>query len=124
MIIILTEKVLKIVNTISLSGFFFGAIDFNTSHTDYSMLLDKKITMLLSVAVWQIIQSHIMTPPQQHDQDVKSDLNINFVNIIIILSSALQYKVTWYQQPTGTNMASCIYMQILFMTTPQEQPND
>ena len=71
MIIILTEKVLKIVNTISLSGFFFGAIDFNTSHADYSMLLDKKITMLLSVAVWQIIQSHIMTPLQQHDHDVK-----------------------------------------------------
>ena len=27
-----------------------------------------------------------------------------------ILSSALQYKVTWYQQPTGTNMALCMYI--------------
>lgn len=50
MIIILTEKVLKIVNTISLTGFFFVATDFYTSHADYSML-DIKISMLLSVAV-------------------------------------------------------------------------
>lgn len=108
MIIIVTEKVLKIVNTISLTGFFLVATDFNTSHADYSML-GIKILMLLSVAVWQIIQSHIMTPPPQHDHDVKADLNMNFCQHNI-LSSALQYKVTWYQQPTGTNMALCMYI--------------
>ena len=104
MIIILTEKVLKIVNTISLTGFFFVAIDFYTSHADYSK--DNNVAVCCCLTNY--------TKPH-HDTNTTTwswckswpEYKLCQLNI---LSSALQYKVTWYQQPTGTNMALCMYI--------------
>ena len=97
MIIILTEKVLKIVNTISL-------IDFYTSHADYS--IDNNVAVCCCLTNY--------TKPH-HDTTTTTwswckswpEYELCQQNI---LSSALQYKVTWYQQPTGTNMALCMYI--------------